>query len=168
MDMDFHATVRLMTRYFPAVLFIGSSLIALLQASGFPPAAGGIPGPALAPMLFAAALGIIGLVLAVQTWREGPSVTPTNTEGAEDSETPVALSHWAALPALILALCAYALIMPWMGFISTTTFLLFGSLRLFGHAGGIRACAFAISVSYILLFIFDYLMQVPLPKGWLG
>ena len=163
--MNFHITVRIITRYFPSILFIASALIALLQGSRFPSAAGGIPGPALAPLLFATALGIVGIVLAVQTWHEGPSTAPTTSEA---SDTPVAPSHGAALPALLLALCAYALIMPWMGFISTTILFLYSSLRLFGHPGGIRAWAFAIAVSYILILIFDYLMHVPLPKGWLA
>ncbi len=168
MSMLFDTTVRVVTRYFPTALFTGSAFVALIQASGFPSAAGGIPGPALAPLLFAVSLGIIGMVLAVQTWREGVSVVSTNAKVSEASETRVTYSHWAALPVLILMLCAYALIMPLMGFISTNTLFLYGSLRVFGHAGGIRAWAFAIAVSYILLFIFDYLMQVPLPKGWLG
>jgi putative tricarboxylic transport membrane protein len=149
---------RLVLRYFPAALFVGCALVAAVRAMVFPAAAGGIPGPALAPLLFAAALAVMGIALAVQVYREVPETTTEDASAA----------HPMALPSLIGVLIAYALIMPLLGFISTTVIFVYACLRIFGHAGGIRAWAFAFGTSYVLVFVFSKLMNVPLPSGWIG
>lgn len=149
---------QLLLRYFPAALFFVCALIAVVRALGFPAAAGGIPGPALAPMLFAIGLAVMAVALAVQAYRAGP----------ESADLKPSQAHPLALPSLIGLLIAYALIMPSLGFIGTSVIFLYACLRVFGHAGGVRARAFAFAVSYILFFIFSQLMNVPLPSGWIG
>lgn len=145
--------------YFPAALFLACALIAAVRAMAFPAAAGGIPGPALAPFLFASALAAMGIALAVQVYRAGPDALVVDEEG---QAKPM------ALPLLIGLLIAYAMVMPLFGFISTTVIFVYGCLRVFGHAGGVRAWAFAFGASYILVLIFSQLMNVPLPSGWIG
>jgi len=153
---------RNLLSYLPSALFIACSLIAIVQALGFPSAAGEIPGPALFPLLLAVALGVMGIALAVQTWRKC-SANGISTETELESAT-----HPFALPGLVVCLVTYTILMPWLGFISTTVFFLYVCLRIFGHRGGVRAWAFAFGTSYVLVFIFAQLMNVPLPSGWVG
>jgi putative tricarboxylic transport membrane protein len=154
---------RIWIRYFPSALFLSCAIVAAIQASSFPDAAGDVPGPALAPLLFAAALAVMGVALAIKVWRE----TVSDKE-AVVKESVAAPSHRLAVLGLVVSLGAYAIVMPLLGFISTTILFLYLCLRLFGHGGGVRAWAFAVVVSYVLFFVFSFMMKVPLPSGWIG
>jgi hypothetical protein len=128
--------------------------IALAEALQFPESAGDIPGPALAPMLVAGALSLVAIGLL---FRRG--------EGS-DPEAPG--EPWPTLGMLLAAMCGYALLMPLLGFISGTAILLAACLKIFGHPVGARGWAFGLGAAFVIWVVFDKLMRVPLPQGWIG
>lgn len=130
--------------------------LALVEAFGFPETQGEIPGPAVVPLLLAGVLTLLALLLL---WSEaGSSAAP----GVVPNEP------WPKLGLLFGVMCAYALVMPFTGFISGTALLLFACLKVFGHAGGVRAWAFGLGAAFVLWVVFGKLMRVPLPEGLIG
>ena len=148
-----HGTKAQAARGVPVGMLVVAG-IALAEALRFPQSAGDIPGPALAPILVAGALSLVAIGLL---FRRG--------EGSA-SEAPG--EPWPTLGMLLVAMCGYALLMPLLGFISGTAILLAACLRIFGHPVGVRGWAFGLGAAFVIWFVFDKLMRVPLPQGWIG
>ncbi len=153
--------VEHLSRWVPLLLFLVVAGVAAWRAVGFPEAAGGLPGPAVFPLLLASALGLCGVALGVQAFMEKPRATNSADSSTDTLET---YGHPAAL---LAAMCGYAVLMPYMGFLSATSVFLFIALRIFGHSGGVRAWAFALTASVLLYGLFAWLMGVSLPEGWI-
>ena len=63
---------------------------------------------------------------------------------------------------------AYLLLMPLFGFISSTALLCALSLMLLGFRRPVQALASGFIAAFALYWIFGVLMNVALPKGWIG
>ncbi|EJV7019188.1 tripartite tricarboxylate transporter TctB family protein [Campylobacter coli] len=73
---------------------------------------------------------------------------------------------WKKLIVLTLAFLIYALFFEFLGFIICTIFLIFTITLLFG-ATLIKAIVFSISSSIILYYLFNTLLQITLPFGFI-
>ncbi|EDO7843441.1 tripartite tricarboxylate transporter TctB family protein [Campylobacter coli] len=73
---------------------------------------------------------------------------------------------WKKLIVLTLAFLIYALFFKFLGFIICTIFLIFTITLLFG-ATLIKAIVFSISSSIILYYLFNTLLQITLPFGFI-
>jgi len=133
---------------------LGAAAVALAQVPGFPEVRGNIPGPAVMPALLAVALALCAVALL--------------GKGGESCVSAAPSEPWRKLVLLFAGMCAYALLMPAIGFISSTALLLFASLKIFGHSGGVRGWAFALGLAFVLWAVFGKLMRVALPEGWIG
>lgn len=150
-------------KFLPPGVFLLASGVALWQSRSFPEVTGGVPGPALVPSLLAIVLGIIGIFLLFKAWREVSAGQPRG-EGEEASPH----IPWGRFGAMLLLIVAYLVLMPRLGFISTTVLFLVASLYCFGYRGGVQAWAFGFAAAFILYGVFAKIMNVPLPAGWLG
>lgn len=150
------SAIRRLSTLFGPLLFLTASALVAWKARGFPEAPAGVPGPAVAPLILAVLLGAAGLVLLVQAWRE----TLPQDENAPSILKPLLV--------LIAAMAGYALLMPRMGFISTSALFVFICLRVFGYHNTLRGAAIALALAFVLYGIFAQLMRVPLPEGWIG
>jgi len=128
--------------------------IAVAEALRFPESAGDIPGPALAPMLLAGSLALVAVGLLFRRVEGNAPEAPGEP--------------WPTLGMLLATMCGYALLMPLFGFISGTAVLLAACLKIFGHPVGVRGWAFALGAAFAIWIVFDKLMRVPLPQGWIG
>lgn len=131
-----------------------AAAVALAQVPGFPEVRGNIPGPAVMPVLLAVALALCAVALLVKGTKSSVAAAPPEP--------------WRKLALLLAVMCAYALLMPVTGFISGTALLLFASLKIFGHRGGVRGWAFALGLAFVLWAVFGKLMRVALPEGLIG
>lgn len=73
----------------------------------------------------------------------------------------------SAPPLLVLVMAAYALLLVPLGFLIATALLAFGVALLFG-ARPLAALLTGIVTSGLLWLLFDKLLDLPLPKGFLG
>ena len=69
---------------------------------------------------------------------------------------------------LTAATALYLLLMPLSGFISATAIFCMGTLMILGYRNPVRALAAGFIAAFVLYGIFGLLMNVVLPKGWIG
>lgn len=143
---------------------IGLGLVLLAIATGliartFPAGSPNVPGPAVFPLLMSGLSGVLGLALAATGFSRGSG-----------EETPVAQpgSAQRRIPAVLMATLVYALLMPYAGFVSSSTAYLAVLMLLLGYPHKARATALSFVVSFVIFGLFAGVMKVPLPTGWLG
>jgi hypothetical protein len=105
----------------------------------------GLPGSGLIPFLGCALL----LPTAIALLR-----APLD-EGDSDRLRPKPLIGFAVL-------CIYAWILPWIGFAAATGMLLLVWIKGLHGRTWIEAAAGSVSLSAFIIFLFDYLLKVPL------
>lgn len=72
-------------------------------------------------------------------------------------------------PLTLLAACAgYALLMPWLGFVSSTFLFVAGAMWLLGERRPLRVLSMAGLLVLVCIFLFRSLLQIPLPSGLLA
>lgn len=138
---------------FAVAAIIGIS--AIVVALGFPRVPGAHSGPGGFPLFLGVALtALAGRGIAQSLRKE-------KTESASRGDR----SH--ILP-LGIAAILYLLLMPLLGFITATTLLCAAALIIHGYRNPARALAAGFIAAFILYGIFGLLMNVVLPKGWIG
>jgi cytochrome b561 len=139
--------------------------LALLTAMGavalamqFPRAPEAHSGPGSFPVFLGIVLAVLALCGLVQSLRKGAPEKVAVTD-------PAARSHMLLLGG---ATVLYLLLMPLLGFISATTLLCMAVLVIQGYRNPVRALAAGFIAAFALYGIFGLLMNVVLPKGWIG
>jgi hypothetical protein len=114
-------------------------------------------GPGFFPLVLAALLGILSLVLLISSL--------TNPEEKEPVKWP---DRWTGVVSVLGALFAYAFLLKFLGF-SLSTFLFSLALLKYGYPkewliplGG------AVATTFFTLVIFKYWLGTPFPAGWVG
>lgn len=107
-------------------------------------------GPRAFPSTVALLMGVCGMLMLIP---RGP-----------DFEWPERL---AAPPLLVLVMAGYALLLVPLGFLLATLLLAAGVALLFG-ARPLAAIATGLITSAVLWALFDRVLDLPLPKGFLG
>lgn len=139
-----------------AVVVLLSAAVAI-GATRFPVATGAVPGPALFPLLLAVLWGPLGLGLLVSGWRQ--------RGGSDEAADGSSLRQMLVLLGLSVA---YALLMPWLGFVSSSALFLTVAIGYLGYRHWWRAGALGLSVAFVVFWLFRVVMKVPLPDGWIG
>lgn len=106
-------------------------------------------GPRAAPFLLAALLALLGAWLVF-----GPSPA-----GDAVAHPPARRAAFAAA-----AFVAYALLLPWLGFVLATA-LLAGALAKLADGPVLRACVLGTLFAGALHYVFVFALDVPLPVG---
>lgn len=127
----------------------------LFVSRGFPRPEGAPSGPGTCPLLLSlalAALAVAGLVLSARA---------PESAGAE----PVDAHRLLTLGALS---AVYLLALPALGFISATALFVAAALAALGYRKPAQALAAGFVFAFTLYGVFERLMAVTLPKGWIG
>lgn len=141
-----------------AVLAIAGGF-AFLSASKLPDAPGFAAGPGTFPAFAGASLCVLGLVLCAETWLR-PLCGVASTE---PGDAGVPAPYWMWREALIVGLLvATGLVLPYLGFLVTSTAFLAISLLICGS--GWIGVALTPVISLLIYFCFTSLLHVSLPE----
>ncbi|MDV3253356.1 tripartite tricarboxylate transporter TctB family protein [Devosia sp. BK] len=138
------------------VIFALGGAAILQQALAMQALPGMNVGPGLFPSIVGAGMAIMGVALTIQGWivRDTP----------EDEAQP--LVTWFAV-AIVVALAATILAMPYLGFLVAGTLFAVGIVLLSGGKW-LSAVIFSPIAATAIYFTFNAVMRVPLPRGILG
>ena len=138
------------------VIFALGGAAILQQALAMQALPGMNVGPGLFPSIVGTGMAIMGVALTIQGWivRDTP----------EDEAQP--LVTWFAV-AIVVALAATILAMPYLGFLVAGTLFAVGIVLLSGGKW-LSAAIFSPIAAAAIYFTFTAVMRVPLPRGILG
>ncbi|WP_052720188.1 tripartite tricarboxylate transporter TctB family protein [Actinoplanes rectilineatus] len=108
-------------------------------------------GPAAAPTLIGVLLGVLGATLLVRSRRS--LRTPKNPRRL-----------WR-LAALVVLLIAFALVLPFLGYVVSAAILFTGAALLLGAPQPARIVAYGWTLAAIVFLVFDRLIGLTLPAG---
>jgi len=132
---------------------------AFLWASRLPDAPGFAAGPGTFPAFAGASLCVLGLVLCVQAWLRPLHRVASAGPGDAGASSP----YWVWREALIVGLLVAAgLLLPYLGFLVTSTAFLAISLLICGS--GWIGIALTPVISLLIYFCFTSLLHVSLPE----
>ncbi|MFI5845156.1 tripartite tricarboxylate transporter TctB family protein [Catenuloplanes sp. NPDC051500] len=135
-------------------VMVVAAIVVLVDAAGL--RGGSAPvGPAAAPTLVGVLLGTLGIALAVQS--RGALRTM-----AAFTERP---ARWGRLAALIAALIAFAVLLPFAGWTLCATGLFTAAALLLGAPNPVRTAAYGFALAGTVFLIFDGLIGLILPAG---
>ncbi|GAB7044303.1 MULTISPECIES: tripartite tricarboxylate transporter TctB family protein [Catenuloplanes] len=137
-----------------ALLMIVGAVVVLTDAATLR-GGGGPVGPAAAPMLLGVLLGTLGLTLCVQ------SRGAVRTLGALRDRR----ARLGRLAALIAALIAFAVVLPFAGWTLCATALFTAAALLLGAPHPRRIVAYGFALSGTVFLLFDGLIGLILPAG---
>jgi hypothetical protein len=153
-------------------LLAGISATAL--ALRFPRAENAHSGPGSFPLFLGAGMAMLSVCGMIQTLRKMsrldrslalPESEPSN---AVNGRANLLVSRQVNMLLLAGATALYLLLMPLLGFISATALFGMGVLTLLGYRNPARALAAGFIAAFTLYALFGVLMNVLLPKGWIG
>jgi putative tricarboxylic transport membrane protein len=144
----------LATAAFGAVLVIAAVLV-IVDAVRLPETSEAV-GPAAVPLPVGALLGVIGVGLLVQARSQLRSAV----RGA-----PWPPKAGLRLLGMVAALVAFALLLPWLGFVVTSAALFVAAAMLLGAPRFLSTVAYGWALSAIVFLVFDRLIGLSLPTG---
>ncbi len=113
-------------------------------------------GPAAAPLLVGVLLLVVGLGLVVQGRR---------SMGVWEYSEHTTKQQWLRLAAVVGTLVLYAALVPYLGFVVSSTLLFTTSALLLGAPNRTRALAYGWIVAAVVFLVFDELIGITLPAG---
>jgi putative tricarboxylic transport membrane protein len=131
---------------------------AFFSARHFPRVEGAPTGPGSFPLLLSlalAGLALAGLLFACRAY------SPAQASASEPVDAPRLLVLGGLTAGYLLAL-------PLFGFISATALFCAFVLAFLGYRHPVRVLAIGFVFAFALYGVFELLMNVTLPKGWIG
>ena len=108
-------------------------------------------------------LVILGVLLAIAGLREA------RRRAASGNAAPAADDAGGyAHVALIVALLAYAVVLPVAGYVASTVVFMLAVFRIMGVSSWVRAALGAIAITALFYAAFTRVADLPLPRGWHG
>jgi len=141
------------------LLALLTAVVAGIMAARFPRPADAHSGPGGFPLILAVTLAILAL--------SGVALAKRISAHAMDDSDGMESPRWR-MTLLTGAIVLYLLFMPILGFISTTALMCAGTLYILGYRNFARALATGFIAAFTLYGIFGVIMNVVLPKGWIG
>lgn len=130
----------------------------------------GTIGPRVFPFILSGLLAVLALFLIAGTRRAG--VVKQEVAAAAEAESGAAsarslLEHeWVAVPLTLGLLLIYVYLLPTVGFLLSTPFLMLVAVKfLLGETSWVRAVAVSVGVSLTIYLVFGKIFSVPLPVG---
>ncbi len=119
------------------------------------------PGSGLIPFLAGFIMGMVGLVRLVWKWRER---SPQHT-GGKFFDSPACRNR---IFYVLIGFVAMAIFLPKLGFLLTSVIVTYFLLYVIEPQKFIKGFGIAIIACLFVYFLFVILLQVNLPKGFLG
>jgi len=115
----------------------------------------GVGGTGFIPLLLGVVFALLGLgVLAPRSYNQETPSIPWPTKGV-----------WQQIGSIFLSLVLYILLLPWVGYLLGTTFLLTALMRVMGRVRWGYGLIFGGVVSAITHVIFKIWLSMPFPAG---
>lgn len=144
--------------FITAGVFALFAVLVILQSMSFPAGKDGIPGPGFFPIAIAILMLLAAASLTITTLRMKPE---------EDTAIGMLSDDNKRVYVCMAILVLYLLVMPYVGFCTTSFVLLFGLIKWFGNYR-LPSCALLSAAVVVPLFlVFSYVLNVPLRFGLL-
>ena len=141
-----------------ALAFAAFAGFFIWEGASFPASKGNVPGPAVYPTIVAVLMLMASLSLLITSFRMKPEEDKPIGLWSNDNKRV-----YISMAVLVL----YVFIMPYVGFLVTSSLLLFGLIKWFGNYR-FHVCAIsAIAVAGIIYFVFSEILLVPFRFGFL-
>ena len=141
------------------IVFFIFSLIVCYESIHLPLWSGKKPGPGLFPLFLGITLGFLSLVfIIVKGFRQNKDAAPLWTDRRNRKRILLAFGM----------LISYAIVLPFLGFLVSTFFLVFFLLSLFYSGKWITLGIASFFISLAFYIIFQVLLKIQLPYGILG
>ncbi|MEV4641970.1 tripartite tricarboxylate transporter TctB family protein [Actinoplanes sp. NPDC049548] len=136
------------------VMMIGA-VVVLVDAAGLRPS-DEVVGPAVAPTAVGILLGVLGALLVLQAGRHLRTAT-----------APQELPHrrLLRLAAMVALLVAFAVVLPFVGYVVASALLFTGAALLLGAPHPARTAAYGWTLAGVVFLVFDRLIGLALPAG---
>ncbi|MBP1774381.1 MAG: hypothetical protein H6Q86_387 [candidate division NC10 bacterium] len=143
------------------VIGLGIALWSFLESRKFHYMAQFTPGPGFFPFWVAVTLGLLSAYLLFNTFKRKPSAT--------DHKKILPETHMLLRVAAILGLLALATgLMKLLGFPLTLALFTAAVLSFLERYSLVKSIAYGIAYAAVTWFIFEYMMTMGFPKGFLG
>jgi putative tricarboxylic transport membrane protein len=139
---------------FGVVMLIGAVLV-IVDAIRLPETSEAV-GPAAVPLPVGVLLGVVGAALLVQSLAQ---------LGAASSETTWQPRAGLRLLGMLVALVAFAVLLPVLGYVVSSAGLFVAAAMLLGAPALWRIVAYGWALAAILFLVFDRLIGLSLPTG---
>jgi putative tricarboxylic transport membrane protein len=144
------------------VVIAGFSLFLIIGSTSMDAADADFPGPGFFPTL----IGVIGLVLATVI-TVGIIRRPEYVEGAAEQTTRFH-SDFPALGWTVLGFLAFAVLLPWLGWILASGLLFWCVARGFGSRRPVFDILVSLFMGSVAYLAFDVALGLSLPSGIIG
>lgn len=139
---------------FGAIMLVAAVLV-IVDAIRLPETSGSV-GPAAVPTVVGVLLGIVGAALLVQSRTQ---------YAAASHETTFQPRAGLRLLAMVVALVAFAVLLPVLGYVVSSAALFIAAAALLGAPAFWRTVAYGWALAAILFLVFDRLIGLSLPTG---
>lgn len=143
------------------LICLGLSFWLILEASRYDYRTEFTPGPGFAPLWLGVIMGLFSLYLIVNSYRR---------KGKKDDEKRILPERKSLrrIGLILLLLAGYVVLFMSLGFLLSTCALVILLLYLLESYSLFRSFFYGILFSGFAFLIFQYWMEVELPRGWLG
>jgi len=138
------------------LLLSGAIFAQILRSPSIQDSSG--PGPFFLPTIAALIIGALSLTLLIQSLRPA-KIGPAPPPGRR---------MWGRLFWIVIWCLLYGIAIENLGYLLSTGIVTFAFLAYFNRQRWILNIIFSVATPISIYILFDTLLKVPLPKGWLG
>ncbi|MBI5966308.1 MAG: tripartite tricarboxylate transporter TctB family protein [Deltaproteobacteria bacterium] len=138
------------------LLLSGAIFAQILRSPSIQDSSG--PGPFFLPTIAALIIGALSLTLLIQSLKQ-PKAGPAPSAGRRMWGRLIWIMFWCAL---------YGITIENLGYLLSTGIVTFALLAYFNRRKWVINIVFSLATPISIYILFDTLLKVPLPKGWLG
>lgn len=144
--------------YIVSGVFVVFAIVIIAISMGYPPSNHGVPGPGMFPILIASLILVSSLTLALLTLR-----MPKEKDTEIDLKSKNVLNVYITMVGLIV----YAVLLPMVGFIVTTSIMLTLYIKWFGKRPWWKCILISVLFTLGIFLLFGSVLNVPMRYGFL-
>jgi putative tricarboxylic transport membrane protein len=144
--------------YIVSGVFIAFAIAIIAIANTFPSNNQGVPGPGMFPIIIASLIIVSALILFMATLR-----MPESQDTKVDLTSPNVINTYITMAGLIV----YVVLLPSVGFVSTTTLMLFLYMKWFSKKAWWKCLAISLCFTLAIYGLFGSVLNVPMRFGFL-
>ncbi|MDT4762781.1 tripartite tricarboxylate transporter TctB family protein [Sphaerochaeta sp. PS] len=137
-------------------VFTAFALLIIALSLTFPPSNHGVPGPGIFPFIIAALIIISAVALLITTLIAGPKL---------DSKIDLRSKNIINVYITMAGLVVYTVLLPMVGFITTTTVMLYLYIRWFSKRSWWKCAVISLLFTLAIYFLFGLVLNVPMRFG---
>jgi putative tricarboxylic transport membrane protein len=139
-------------------VFIAFAIFIIAIAFGYPPSNHGVPGPGMFPIIIASLIIIASITLILTTLK---------MTGEQDTKIDLLSSNVLNVYITMAGLLVYVILLPNVGFISTTSVMLILFIKWFSKRSWLKCIIISIVFTLAIYGLFGSVLNVPMRYGFL-